>query len=43
MGNIIIKGVLYVDMVEKTISSEYIYKGRILNLRRDMVEIPGSN
>lgn len=31
------------DMIEKTLSSEYIYKGKILNLRRDKVEIPGAN
>jgi ADP-ribose pyrophosphatase len=42
VGNII-QGVIYMDMIEKTLSSEYIYKGRILNLRRDKVEIPGGN
>lgn len=31
------------DMIEKTLSSEYIFKGKILNLRRDKVEIPGTN
>ena len=30
-------------MIEKTLCSEYIYKGRILNLRKDKVEIPDAN
>jgi ADP-ribose pyrophosphatase len=29
------------DYTEKTIRSEYIYKGKILNLRKDEVELPG--
>ncbi len=29
------------DYTEKTIHSEYIYKGKILNLRKDQVELPG--
>ncbi len=28
------------ELSEKTLSQEYIYKGRILNLRRDMAELP---
>ena len=28
------------ELREKTLSQEYIYKGRILNLRRDMAELP---
>ncbi len=28
---------------EKTISSEYIYKGKILNLRKDLVSVKGGN
>lgn len=30
-------------MIEKTLSSECIYKGKILNLRCDRVEIPGTD
>jgi ADP-ribose pyrophosphatase len=29
------------EFTEKTIESEYIYNGKILNLRRDKVKIPG--
>ena len=36
-------GVVSLNMIEKTINSEYIYKGRILNLRKDTVEIPDSH
>ena len=28
------------ELSEKTLSQEYIYKGRILNLRRDLAELP---
>ena len=31
------------ELTEKTVEQEYIYKGKILNLRRDMAELPNGN
>ena len=31
------------NLDEKTLSTEYIYKGKILNLRKDKVELPNGN
>lgn len=31
------------NLDEKTLSAEYIYKGKILNLRKDKVELPNGN
>ena len=31
------------ELVEKTLEQEYIYRGKILNLRRDMAELPNGS
>jgi ADP-ribose pyrophosphatase len=40
---IIRKGNTFMDFEEKTLISEYIYKGRIISLRKDMVKLPNDH